>query len=594
MIRPWALLVLLVLLAATPAAGQVIFSQQFDGNTAGWTMTGLWRIDGTPAGMPGGASFSGARSLNFNNGVDFAGLQRGTAQSPAVRAQAAVAHALTFRCNYRTETTGPTYDTRTVVIRVNGTAVSTNRLAGTSTTPVARRCAAMGTWHAHEIAIAAPAGGAPPTINVEFAFDSVDATANGFQGWFIDNVEVVQRGGGTPAPVFTTVTRTTSDFRQYTATTRIAANGSVEVLQSSPTARYAPVTGQATAAELQALTQAITSANLATIPAQIPDPNTYIVAPTSVVLDVVSTIPANDNTISASLGVYGQWAPRLSPVVAAVQTIQERLLAGPTPNPTADDHGNTPATATTLDAAVPQATAGKVEAAGDVDFFKVTDGSPVILIYPPPQRTYTVETTVVGDMDTIIDLYAADGTTLITSNDDFQGGGLASRVVTTTQHGGALYAKVRHYSASKTGSYTVRVTGSAPGNPNPNPAQDDHGNSPGQATELSVGNPAMAGNIGAAGDVDFFLFSQIGIMIFPPPPATFVIQTTVTGSSDTVIDLYAADGTTLLATNDDGPGLGYASKIVYNGVVGTGYYVRVRHYSSTGTGGYTISVSTAP
>ena len=62
------------------------------------------------------------------------------------------------------------------------------------------------------------------------------------------------------------------------------------------------------------------------------------------------------------------------------------------------------------------------------------------------------------------------------------------------------------------------------------------------------------------------------------------------GNMDTVLELYAADGMTLLASNDDAPGLGLASHLEYEGPLGV-YYVKVRHYSGSGVGDYTVSVT---
>ncbi len=573
--KAWALV--LVLAAATPAAAQqVVYSQGFDGQASGWQLGGLWAMDGSPASMTGGAARSGSGSLNFNNGTNYQGISRGTAVSPSISIQGSAT--LRFYCNYRTETTGTSYDRRSVQVRVNGTTAATYVLTSQSTSAAPARCGAMGTWHRHDVAVPVPAGATSASFQIAFGFDSVDSQSNAFPGWFIDDFAVETR----TAEPFSALSRTTLDFRQLSTRTSVRPDRSIEIGRSSPTARFALVTGQATNAEWQTLTQALNGANLSTIARTIPDPNTYIVAPTSFVLEVTSAIAATQNTIAGSLGVYGQWSARLAPVMQAVQAIESRLLGA------GDDHGNTVASATDLDVTANHVTAGEIDTAGDVDFFRIVDPTPVIAIFPPPQKTYTVEATVVGNTDTVIDLYAADGTTLLGSNDDAAGLGLGSRVAVTAAHGATIYGKLRHFSATGTGSYSIRATGSSgstPGTP------DDHGNTAAAATQIQVGGGANAGSIGTAGDVDWFKFTQPGLAIFPPPPATFTIQTTVAGNMDTVIDLYAADGTTLLASNDDAAGLGYASKIVYTGTVKTMYTLKVRHYGTTGTGSYTLSVT---
>jgi len=579
--RAWALILVLILAAATPAAAQqVVYSQGFDAPAQGWLLNSLWATDATPASAPGGAVRSGAGSLNFNNGTNYQGTQRGTAASPAISIQGAAT--LRFFCNYRTETTGTTYDRRSVEVRLNGATVATHVLSSQTTAAAPSRCGAMGTWHRHDVAVPAPAGAATPaSLQVVFVFDSVDAQSNAFPGWFVDDLAVETRA---PIDAFSALSRTTRDFRDFSVRTSIRPDKSVEIARSSPTARFALVTGQATAAEHLALVTALNAASLSTIAQAIPDPNTYIVAPTTFSLEVTSAVAANQNTIGGSLGVYGQWSARLAPVMQAIQVIENRLLGG---GASGDDHGNDVAGATELDSTANHTTAGEINPAGDVDFFRVVDPTPIIMIYPPPQKTYTIEASVVGNMDTVIDVYAADGTTLLGTNDDAAGLGMGSRVAVTIGQGSLLYVKVRHYSATGQGTYAIRATGGS----QPGAGVDDHGNSAAAATQIQVGGAATAGSIGAAGDVDWFKFVQPGIAIFPPPAVTFTIQTTVNGTMDTVIELYAADGTTLLASNDDGAGLGYASKIVYTGTVKTGYSLKVRHYGATGTGSYTLSVT---
>ncbi len=715
-----ALTAILAVVSAPALAQTTLHENDFEGRRPALQNNGLWSVDGTPSSVPGGAASSGNKSLNFNNGTNYAGTSRGAVSSPAISVPAGESLRLQFSCNYETETTGTQWDKRSVVIRLNSSVQQTIQLASGRRIPRDRRCAAMGTWHQHTITV--PTHTAASDMHVEFVFDSVDDYANDHAGWFIDDFQLVwpngtpasafnsvkntsvdfrqysvsvevlpdksvtvlqssptaryapitgratdaefraltdavQRGrlasvpsvihdprtfivapttfrlevdspvsthhntiGGnlgwydqwdaqvrpvmdallaiqtrllTPQPTqpFNSVKNTSQNFRQYSVSTEVLADKSVNVLQGSPTALYAPVTGTATDAELQALSDAVQAGALGSIPATIPDPNTYIVAPTTFRLEVRSAVSSNDNTISGSLGIYDQWDSQIRPVMDALKAIQDRLL-GTTPPPPSDDHGNTIQTATQLDPNpnVP-ATNGSIDPAGDVDFFLVADIVPMIAIYPPPVSDYTFETTVIGNMDTYVDLYAADGTHLA-SNDD-GGQGLASRVTYRGVRGTPVFAKVRHYSANGTGDYTIRVT-STPVSPPPMPPGDDHGDTGATATTIDLGGPAADGSIEVADDVDMFQFNQIVIAIYPPPTFTYVAETTVNGNMDTVIDFIGMDGTTVLATNDDAPGLGYASKIVFTAQAGTVRYIRVRHYSSSnsGTGTYTVRVYT--
>lgn len=578
----------LLVLAGVPAAAQTVLHEDDFEGPATWQVHGLWNVDGSPSSVSGGAAYSGTKSLNFNNGTDYAGTARGAVSSPVIDVAAGSALRIAFRCNYETETTGTRYDQRRVVIRLDSNVVQRQQLAGSRSVPSANRCASMGTWHRHELPLQVPAGSARVRLHVEFEFNSIDAIQNAHPGWFVDDFQVVEVG--TPnATVFNQITRTTNTFRDLNTTIVIKADRSVEVRRSSPTARYALISGTASGAEWQALTQAVQNGRLASIPSSIPDPNTYIVRPTSVLLEVDSPVSTTHNTIGASLGVYGQWAAQLTPVMRAIEAILDRLIGNG--QPSGDDHGNDAQGATDLTLDGP-ALNGKIDPAGDVDFFKVADTNPVIAIFPPPLRTYTFETTVQGNMDTKIELYASDGTTLLATNDD-GGQGLASRIVYTGNAGSTFHVKVFHWSSQGTGDYTVRA--SATGiTPPPIPSPDDHADGPQGATTIQVDGSTNAGEIESGGDQDWFQINQIVIAIFPPPTFTYTIQTTVQGNMDTVIEVYAADGVTLLASNDDAPGLGLASKVTYTGQAGTLRYVKVRHYSGSGTGSYTLKVSTTP
>jgi len=64
--------------------------------------------------------------------------------------------------------------------------------------------------------------------------------------------------------------------------------------------------------------------------------------------------------------------------------------------------------------------------------------------------SYTLETAVTGAADTVLELYASDGVTLLTSNDDINtaAGLLASRITWTAPSSGTYYAKVRSYAGA--------------------------------------------------------------------------------------------------------------------------------------------------
>ncbi len=111
---------------------------------------------------------------------------------------------------------------------------------------------------------------------------------------------------------------------------------------------------------------------------------------------------------------------------------------------------------------------------------------------------------------------------------------------------------------------------------------DDHGNSSGTATIVSVGPPA-SGIISPAGDPDWFAFdAQAGYHYW--------FETTLLGLTDSVLTLFGTNGATQLYDDDDsGPGL--ASRIDWNCPASGRYYLRVRGYGDTATGAYRVSLT---
>jgi hypothetical protein len=116
-------------------------------------------------------------------------------------------------------------------------------------------------------------------------------------------------------------------------------------------------------------------------------------------------------------------------------------------------------------------------------------------------------------------------------------------------------------------------------------------------TEVEPNNTAATANAIAGGDVyaaaispaadqDWFVFNSAG------GSATFETGAgPATAAGDTKIYVYAADGTTQVAYDDDS-GAGYYSLVTYSFAAGT-YYVKVIHYSATGTGNYTLTCAAA-
>jgi hypothetical protein len=111
----------------------------------------------------------------------------------------------------------------------------------------------------------------------------------------------------------------------YTGTLTLAPPGAATLLQSSPTGKYAPINDTATAAELKAVNDAFTNADVKTLPAGIPDPRMIIGVKK---IELVSTVSGTDYKFDASIDYYGTVDARVKPLVDALKAISDRLATG--------------------------------------------------------------------------------------------------------------------------------------------------------------------------------------------------------------------------------------------------------------------------
>ena len=232
---------------------------------------------------------------------------------------------------------------------------------------------------------------------------------------------------------------------------------------------------------------------------------------------------------------------------------------------TQDDYGNDAWTATRLRPSEPRQ--GTIEAAHDIDAFGVE-------LQEDTRYAFFTETT----GDTWLTLMDTDGTTKLAENDDSPGLGRASRVEHVAAHSGWHYLLVEGY-GRETPSYTLHMEIlSQP--PDPPVALDDHGDDANTATSLTLGTP-LAGEIGESGDADWFIVDLV-------ENSAYRFETTTAG--DTVLQLLASNGTSVLAENDDAPETGLHSKIEYTAtatgrhlLVITGYQSQTPSYTITAT-----------
>jgi len=197
---------------------QAATSWNFDTGLQGWTVTGLWAADGTPAtvnpapppGISGAAFVSPSSSLNFNDGTDYdtGAIAAGVATSPTITITAA--ENFGWQCNHETENIDDgssagemtSFDRRLVRVRSGGTVVFEVQLTpvGGTVPPTwvpgplngTQPCQQMGEWHSHFITL----DPAWSPLTVEFDFTSVDTLFNFHSGWFIDDAALGSGGGG--------------------------------------------------------------------------------------------------------------------------------------------------------------------------------------------------------------------------------------------------------------------------------------------------------------------------------------------------------------------------------------------------------------
>ncbi|MCB4784523.1 MAG: PPC domain-containing protein, partial [Sulfurovum sp.] len=213
-----------------------------------------------------------------------------------------------------------------------------------------------------------------------------------------------------------------------------------------------------------------------------------------------------------------------------------------------DDHGNSKDEATSI--SLQSTTEGRINGAGDVDWFKVVISR---------RGTLTVDTT--GSTDTEGFLYNASGTK-IASNDD--SGSDRNFKILRSVVAGTYYVKVKHHNALLTGSYLLAAH------------FDDHGNSKDEAAPINP-NGETLGSIEMAGDEDWF---KVDIT----SAGTLTMGVASQTAGDISVSLYNASSSTSITSGDSSNTLGISQRLA----AGT-YYIKVKHHSATGTGNYKLA-----
>jgi tyrosinase len=202
-----------------------------------------------------------------------------------------------------------------------------------------------------------------------------------------------------------------------------------------------------------------------------------------------------------------------------------------------------------------QPTSASIAQAGEIDIYSFIVTTP---------GSHVMETQ--GSTDVVMALYGPNDMATFITEDDDSGPGANSRIERNLA-AGTYYVRVRHYSDSSVGPYSISVRASAP--------------QPGIQT-IQVNGPSVQGTISAANERDMYTFTA-------STSGVYTIETG--GSTDCFLTLFGPGNQTTFIAQDDDSGPGTNSRLVLNLTVGT-YFAQVRHYSPTGTGSYSVSVRT--
>ena len=174
--------------------------------------------------------------------------------------------------------------------------------------------------------------------------------------------------------------------------------------------------------------------------------------------------------------------------------------------------------------------------------------------------SHTIESS--GDSDTVMTLFGPDDSSNQLAIDDDGGVRFNSRISMNLSAGRYL-VRVRLFSASRTGDYSIGVTsGSSPTIPT-----------------LIVNGAVVDAAISAESESDLYRFQA-------QSQGTYVIETS--GQTDTFLSLFGPGSQTNLIAQNDDSGFRLNSRIVVS-LAGGEYFVRVRHFSAQGTGPYQVS-----
>jgi subtilisin family serine protease len=166
-----------------------LLSNSFEAGAQGWitagvgNLQGLWHLETHRAASPN-------TSWAYNSGTpvydyEIGRTSGGTLTSPLIDLRGQTNASVRFSYYYETESEGTEFDQRTIWVGVGGVFTKVHMFSQDT----------MNEWHQYELDLTPYVG---QQIQVRFMFETKDAGANNFEGWYIDDVLV---RGDQPLPV---------------------------------------------------------------------------------------------------------------------------------------------------------------------------------------------------------------------------------------------------------------------------------------------------------------------------------------------------------------------------------------------------------
>jgi hypothetical protein len=155
--------------------GETLFSDDAEAGQDGWTCDGLWHLTEHRSYSATHSWYYGIEDVwNYDTG----GNNSGSLVSPPIDLTEFSRANLSFWYWYETEDEGSMYDQRSLLVSVDGALPEPlEQLFGDD----------MNTWQQHSTDISGYVG---HSVQIIFSFDTIDAIANDYEGWYVDDLIV--------------------------------------------------------------------------------------------------------------------------------------------------------------------------------------------------------------------------------------------------------------------------------------------------------------------------------------------------------------------------------------------------------------------